>query len=148
MYFIKINTLKEKIKRKELFDREALPYFFLFIILYELNGIIPPVEPLNFYDHVFNIAALGITIIGTYYCYHQNGKSDGYDFILKYIVLGWVVFIRCFLVFVPFFIIVQLIGQGFLNISQPSMDIVDLCAFTLLGIYFYERLGFHIQDVR
>ena len=59
-----------------------------------------------------------ITIGGIYYVYSQNGGASGFDFVQKYYVLGWVVYVRCFLAFIPIMVMNMYLRQAMSSIPR------------------------------
>jgi hypothetical protein len=99
---------------------------------------------MNKWDYLSGILTLVLTIAGIYYVYIQNGASDGYDLILKYIVLGWIVLIRCLFVFIPVMIILSMVN--FADVDEVSTNWFDCVLIFVFEIIYYERLGHHIRD--
>ena len=99
--------------------------------------------------HAFDAVATTLSVIiaigGIFYAYERNGGKKGFDLIQKYIVLGWVVFVRWFLIAVPFWIVTFLFDAMF-GITETEGPHVLVFAF--LELVFYQRLGIHIRDTR
>ena len=100
MYFTKYHPLKEKLRDRSVSDREALPYFLIFLALTALVTVFPMFESFNEWDFVSGVLSVILAVGGVIYAYKCNGGKEGFDLIQKYVVLGWVVVIRCLLVFV------------------------------------------------
>jgi len=147
MYFISYDPLKESLRERTLTDREALPYFVLFCALIALTPFTPSIQVDNLLHTVGGLARIAIAILGLLYCYKQNGGSSGHDFILKSIVLGWVVAVRCFLVFTLAFIAISfcatLFGKG--AFMPTWLDFLVVKAFQII---YFQRLGRHLRDTR
>ncbi|MFZ2631327.1 MAG: hypothetical protein WA081_09425 [Desulfosalsimonadaceae bacterium] len=145
MYFIKYQSLKEKLRERALTDREALPYFIIFLTLMALASSFSTSDEMNKWDYISGVVSLIISIGGVLYAYFQNGGPDGYDFIQKYVVLGWVITIRSILFFIPVIIILFIIGY-FLDIFKRSTSLFDVVVIAVIEIVIYERIGRHIKD--
>ena len=144
MYFIRYNPLKEKLRNRSLSDREALPYFALLSALTAFMGAIPA-EAYNEWDYLSVVLSVIFAIGGVIYAYKCNGAKDGSDLILKYIVLGWVVVIRCSLVFIPAIIVYYMIAHT-LGLVSDSTGILDVVIIAIFEIVLYQRIGRHIRD--
>ncbi len=146
MYFIKYQPLKSKLSERSLTDREALPYLLIFTVLTVIGTSLPLYDDFNKWDALSSLLSALLIIAGVIYAYIQNGGEKGYDFIQKYVVLGWVVFVRCFFVLlavaIPFFIIL-----GFLGVDIPEeSNVYDVLFLFLWEAFFYQRIGRHIKD--
>lgn len=158
MYFIKYQPLKRKLKERTLSDREAVVYLLVYSVLLMMSAGIPPetMDECNDYglmalDYVvIALVSAGITIAGIYYIYVANGGKSGFDLIQKSFVLGWVVSIRCLIVFLPLYVATlvvseEVFGNEWENGTQYRIHYV--LTFLLVAVYF-QRLGRHIRDTR
>ncbi len=151
MYFIKYHPLKEQLRDRCLTDREAFPYYFLFCAFSILSAVVPQkdISMFNKWDAVFGCIMFIVNLGGLLYCYSCNGGKTGYDFIQKSIVLGWVVVIRCFLVFILITIVFHIIRRlaglpSFFGSGTTSP--LGVAILNASVIVFYERLGRHLKD--
>ena len=110
MYFLRYKSLKEKLRTRSLSDREALPYLVLFAGLAAVAYLLPNTEEFNTWDWIQGTLSVALAVGGVIYAYRQNGGRQGFDLIQKYVVLGWVVTVRCLLVFIPCGIALYLLG--------------------------------------
>lgn len=101
MYFFRYQPLKEKLKSRTLTDREALPYLVLFSGIASAVYLLPPVEEFNAWDWIGGGTSVVLAVAGVIYTYVQNGGRQGFDLIQKFVVIGWVVGVRCILAFIP-----------------------------------------------
>ena len=158
MYFIKYQPLKRKLKERTLSDREAVVYLLVYSLLLMMSAGIPPetMEECNdrglmAWDYVvIALVNAGITIAGIYYIYVANGGKSGFDLIQKSFVLGWVVSIRCLIVFLPLGVVTLVVsGEVFGNEWEDGTQhrIHYFLTFLLIVVYF-QRLGRHIRDTR
>lgn len=145
MYFVRYQPLKGKLRERSLTDREALPYLVLDVFFITVISLIYTMREYNEFDMVAGVLSIIFGLGGVLYAYKQNGGKDGFDLIQKYIVLGWVVFVRWFLIAVPFWIVTFLFDAMF-GITETEGPHVLVFAF--LELVFYQRLGIHIRDTR
>ena len=150
MYFVRYQPLKEKLKNRELTDREALPYLLISSILTALATSFPFTDNFNSVGVINGITTLGLAILGVLYAYKKNGKENGYDLIQKYLVLGWVVFVRCFLLFIPVFIAYMIIGRkfGIIDIKSNETSLYELIFYIAFEALIYVRIGYHIGETK
>lgn len=148
MYFIQYHPLKEKLRERTLSESEALPYWILFNVLVVLGFYVPTLGDFNAWDAIGGVMSLLFTICGIYHVYSQNGGTSGFDFIQKVVVLGWVVTIRCLLVFIPSMIVfyilfAEILMEGEISENTNLLDVMLNAAFYII---YFQRLGRHIQD--
>jgi len=105
----------------------------------------PVSAELNKWKIIEAIINVIISIVGLIYVYHRNGGSSGYDIIHKYVVLGWVVVIRYFIVIILIGIIFYLIA-GYFGKSSNETTLLDIVFIAVASAIYYERLGRHIAD--
>lgn len=147
MYFLRYKPLKEKLRTRSLSDREALPYLVLFAGLAAVVYLLPNTEEFNTWDWIQGILSVAFAIGGVIYAYRQNGGRQGFDLIQKYVVLGWVVTVRCVLVFIPCGIALFLLGDslGLISDETNGFDVLIIAGFEVI---LYQRIGRHIRDTR
>jgi hypothetical protein len=147
MYFIKYQPLKEKLRTRALSDREALPYLIILTALITFSSM-PGVKAYNDWDWVSLGLGVILAIGGVLYSYRENGGNAGFDFIQKFVVLGWIVGVRCFLVFMPLIILFSVLNfmaeDKSLETTGPYHIVGQIFAATI----FYQRIGRHIRDTR
>lgn len=145
MYFVQYHPLKEKLKERTLSESEAFPYWILFNVLVVLGFSVHTAGDFNAWDAIEGVMSLLFTICGIYHVYSQNGGASGFDFIQKVVVLGWVVSIRCLLVFIPSMIVFYIFA-GILGLVSENTNLLDVLVMAAFYIIYYQRLGEHIQD--
>ncbi len=147
MYFIRYQRLKEKLKTRTLSDREALPYLILFAALAAAVYLFPTTEGSNIWDWIGGGLSVVLAIGGVIYAYSQNGGAQGIDLIQKYVVIGWVVAVRCILIFIPCVIALYIIGEtlGLINDETTWFDTLIIFVFEAI---LYQRIGRHIADTK
>ena len=102
-------------------------------------------EGFNELDFISGVLSVAFAILGVFYAYRCNGGKEGFDLIQKYVVLGWVVTIRCLLAFIPL-MIVAYIGGEVLGIITDETGIFDIAFLAVFEIVLYQRIGRHIRD--
>jgi len=145
MYFIQYNPLKEKLRSRTLSDREALPYMLVSSALVALTGTLAMTQQFNAWDGASCILSVGTSIAGVLYAYAKNGKNAGFDFIQKFIVLGWVVSCRCLLALIPLAVAVYAAAY-FLNQATDETGWLDVVLIFCFELVLYQRIGRHIGD--
>jgi len=146
MYFIKYHPLKEQLRDRTLCDREALPYYLLFLVSSISFAAFPMNKPMNEWGILSGIAEVVLTIIGTIFCYARNGGHAGHDFIQKAVVLGWIVAFRVCLAWIPIFVVAGIVKDSvYGDAHTPAWyDFVLLVVFLVL---YFQRLGKHLADI-
>ena len=158
MYFTKYQPLKRKLKERTLSDREAVVYLLVYSLLLMMAAGIPPETMdecndcgLMAWDYaVVTLVDAGIAIAGIYYIYVANGGKIGFDLIQKYFVLGWVVGIRCLIVFLPLWVATLVVSAEVFGNEWEDRSWYwthYFLTFLLFAVYF-QRLGRHIRDTR
>jgi len=145
MYWISYQPLKDRLKKRSVSDREALPYLLLLTASEAIALSVPAASEMNKWDIIETILNVIVTLFGVFYVYRKNGGNSGYDIIQKFIVLGWVVAVRYILIVIPVGIFIYFVKEY----HAPSGDettILDAVFFTVLSAIYYERLGRHIAD--
>ena len=145
MYWVRYQPLKDRLSKRAVSDREALPYLLFLSGLEALALSIPASSEMNRWDILETILYVLIAIVGVFYVYRRNGGSEGYDIIQKFIVLGWVVAIRYLMVTLPVGGLVYVTAYYY-GVSGDQTTIFDVIFFNVLSALYYERLGRHISD--
>jgi len=147
MYFIRYQPLKEQLKARTFSDREAVPYLILYAGMAAFVYLIPSTEKFNLWDWIGGGLSVSMAVGGVIYAYIQNGGKQGFDLIQKYVVIGWVVVVRCILVFIPIGIALYFLGEvmGVMTDETGWFDFSVMAAFEAV---FYQRIGRHIKDTR
>jgi hypothetical protein len=146
MYFVRIKPLKERLRSRVLGDREALPYYVVFMVCTTLVCALPmTAQPYTRWDVLSAVTGTVFAIGGVIYSYVRNGGSMGYDFIHKSVVLGWVVMIRLLAIMIPVLVAIGFLKPSIgLPIEQTSwMDVVFVAVFEVI---YFQRLGTHLED--
>lgn len=144
MYFWKIEKLKKDLLKKPLSESESFKYLFANMAMYSLGTI--PFPKNNIWDIYLAIIMVPITALGVYYAYRCNGGTNGSNFLQKYLSIGWVVFIRWFvLVMFPAIAIYALIMMAMFTSIQNNTTLFDAIFFNLLYISYFWLFGKHIK---
>jgi len=118
-----------------------------YLLLISLIGMIPIPKPPYFTTGTFLYYVFGalIFVLGTIYCYRQNGAISGKDFLTKYISLSWVLAIR----FLPSLLVIGLLMAFgvFSRFSFPVQKVIVLGIVYSFSIIYYWRIGHHIADI-
>ena len=145
MYFIKIKPLKERLINRSMTDREALPYYLVFMACVSVCGWATMPPQATHWHMINNLAGLFLIIGGTVFTFAKNGGRTGYDFIQKSVVLGWVITVRLFPLILCGIIGVVLFKQN-RGLPDDQTSWVDVIFVAVFMIIYYQRLGRHIQD--
>ena len=144
MYFVQYHPLKEKLRERALSDGEAVPYLVVWGVLGNVWAMLWQMDGnFNSLDAFSWALWILITIGGIYYVYSQNGGASGFDFVQKYYVLGWVVYVRCFLAFIPIMVIEYVSAASYVLYSTNLFNVLADVAF---GVILFWRTGVHIRD--
>lgn len=147
MNFVRYQPLKDKLKSRTLSDREALPYLILVSGLAATIYLFPSTEEFNIWDWIGGGFSVALAVAGVIYAYLCNGGKHGFDLIQKYVVIGWVVVVRCLLIFIPCVIALYILGEmlGFITDETNWYETLIFGAFELV---VYQRIGRHIKDTK
>ena len=129
MYFWKIDKLNEQIISNGLSESEQFKYLFANSILYALAVI--QYETPNEYDTWGGLAGIFFTIIGLWLIYKFNGGANGKHIIQRYLSVGFVVFIRTFILFMIPAIIASMVIQELYLGGIPEETTLSLFIVTL-----------------
>lgn len=147
MYFIKIDDLKNRLKEGPLPDGEALPYLIANSLFVTLVFAIPSEYYFNIWDGLEVLGGVIALFWGVHYGYEMNGGTRGSNFIQKYIVVGWVVTFRWFLISIPIFIVFYVI-LGLSGFYAGETNVFEFALYLALEIIVFQRIGYHIYDTR
>ncbi|TAE76898.1 MAG: hypothetical protein EAZ65_03430 [Verrucomicrobia bacterium] len=147
MYFFSYQPLKERLKNRKVCDREALPYLVVFSALTAAACLGDFEKSPNGWDYLDASLAIALAIVGVIHAYRQNGGASGFDLIQKYVVLGWVVSLRCLVVLLPCAMLAYSFA-GALELVGEETTGVDVLISTVFGSLIYYKIGQHIGDTR
>ena len=145
MYFLRYQPLKDKLRARSMSDREALPYLIIFSGLAAAVYLFPTTLDYNLWDWIGGGLGIFLGIFGVIYSYVRNGGRQGFDLIQKYVVIGWVVTVRCGLGFIPCAVAFYYATETFgLSIDKTSW--LDTLFYGGFEVILYQRIGRHIAD--
>lgn len=148
MYFFSYQPLKEKLRAREVSDRESLPYLLAFLGMTSLAIATTSSGMTSGFWSLLSVAvSVCISIGGGFYAYICNGGKDGFDIVLKYIVLSWIVSVRWFFILFPLLIVGQVFGMA-LGLATPETGLFDVLLYSALEALIYQRIGRQIRDTR
>lgn len=144
MYFWNIEKLNEQIISDELSESESFKYLMANSIMYALAVIQYDIP--NAYDTWGGIAGVFITIIGLWFIYKCNGGSNGKQIMQRYMSVGFVIFIRLFVLFMLPAIIASLIIQevylgGIPEETTLSLFFVSLISEVVLILWIAKHIN-------
>ena len=114
VYFWKIDKLNEQLISGELSEQEQFKYLMANSILYAL-AVIQYDTPNNL-DIWAGVIGVFVTALGLWFIYKCNGGQNGKDIIQRYLSVGFVVFIRVFVLFMlPAIIAASVIQEIYLG---------------------------------
>jgi len=146
MRFLRYEPIKTKLRERTLTEREALPYLAANVGLVAIALLMIASGEQDKWDELSALPSVFITVGGVLYAYRQNGGASGYDIVLKYLVLGFIVSVRTVLavlvvstlfLFSAFWIFPEYEGD-----SGP----VGVIFWTCVELFVVERIGRHIRD--
>jgi len=130
MYFWKVDKLKEQLISGELSEQEQFKYLMANSILYSLAAI--QYETPNDFDTLAGAIGVFITVLGLWFIYKCNGGPNGKNIIQRYLSIGFIVFIRVFVLFMlPAIIAASVVQEMYLG-GIPEETTMSL--FTLMII--------------
>jgi hypothetical protein len=147
MYFFRYQPLKDKLKTRSLSDREALPYLVVFAGLAAAVYLFPTTADYNIWDWIGGGFSVALAVGGVFYAYARNGGKQGFDLVQKYVVIGWIVAVRCIVVFIPCAIALYFVGETFGLVAEDTgwYDTLVTAGFESI---LCQRIGRHIADTK
>ncbi len=143
MYFWRIDRLTQDLKTRPMTDQEVLPYFLVAIALMALCLDYFP-HPHSVWRTVWHvILALG----GTYYLYLQNGRSQGKQFLQRYMSISLVVSIRWLVAYFAIAICFQVIAVYLFKLNDTLTNSLQMDLSFIGEVFMYWWIGYHIRDV-
>ena len=151
MYFWKIGSLKEEIKKRELKEKDRFLYTLIYIILsaigMEAMGLMP-IDDGNVWDAINSISNIAVVTLGTIFAFKANGGSKGIDFLGRYFSISFVVAIRFVVILIPMIIMLSAY-YSFAVTKDPDLNSTayDTIPFLIWSAALYWRVCVHIADV-
>ena len=131
MYWINSRALKNKLRSGEFSERDAIPYIIAQGILINLSFLGDSPDTTNSLIAI----SLGIlaVIIGTWFVFKKHAPNSNSSFLKKYVSLGWVVTIHCFLILIPVLFALAFL-MVVLGASEFAMEIMPT-AFVVIFLF-------------
>ena len=146
MYFWKIDKLSEELVSNELTEPESFKYLMANSVLYAL--VIIQYDIPNKYDTWGGIVGVFITIVGLWFIYKCNGGKNGKQIMQRYLSVGFVVFIRIFVLFMLPAIITSLIIQEIYLGGIPEETTLSLFIVTVISqVVLILWVAKHINNI-
>ena len=106
-----------------------------------------PQATCNVWDGLGSFWNVLLAVVGIIYIYRQNGGADGQHFLQRYLVIGWVVLIRCcvaaiILIAVVFFSTGVAVGG-----DTEVTHWYDFLFFAAGAAGMCWRIGHHVRDL-
>ena len=154
MYFWRIELLKSELRRGPLSQRAAFGYILATLVTYAVLTGFPgawnndPTPP-TVTDWIGFVAAIFITVSGTYASYRANGAGVGEDFASRYFALGWVLGIRLMVMVVVPLILGVFLFLYLIRAEPTDAEICWLAVGTAVAVQlvFYRQLWSHIGQL-
>lgn len=145
MYFWKIDKLNEQLISDGLSESEQFKYLMANSILYALAAI--QYETPNDYDTFAGVVGVFITILGLWFIYKCNGGANGKQIIQRYLSVGFIVFIRIFVLFMLPAVIAALVIQEMYLGGAPeettlSSFIIILASQVILILWTAKNINY------
>jgi len=148
MYFWKVDTLIEEVKNEKVSQKEQLKYVVAFSIIMILasDPMMSIGRNYSFLDSISSVLMLVISIVGVYWCYLTNQKTDDKDFIFRFFTIGFPIGVRFAVILIPVAIVlgtleIMLDGSYKDNVeslsSTSTTSIYQVIFFSLSQIIFY-----------
>jgi len=143
MYFININGLKKDIIDKKLNEGDRFIYIIISLmlsaIIIELMSLFPSELLPTLFEYANSTVAILSTFLGAYFIYKANGGENGEDFAGKYFSLTWVRSIQFSLIFIPIFIVYEILNQYTLQLSPFNDELIYFIIFLgyIFAVYLY-----------
>ena len=141
MYFLSINNLKHDLISKKLTEYDAFLYLVSQSTIIYIAYLLKTETTTNNFDVFHDITSLFILILATYYCYVCNNKTNGTDFLLRFISISWVVTIRFVLITAILYVPFSIIRDG------KETGLIDVIFNITLDIALYYRISHHIKII-
>lgn len=146
MYIWKIDKLNEELIAGDITQREIFKYLMASSILYALAMI--KYSNANTLDTLLGVACMVITVIGLLFIYKCNGGDNGKDFLIRYILISWVVGVRMFvLLTMPVIIVSIILKTIYMGGVSGETTNIELIYIILLNIISVLWVAKHINRV-
>ena len=146
MYLTNIRGLKPSLIQGPLPENQTIKYLLICMFLWLPIRISPLLQMQDSWLNIIDIATILIALIGTYYCFKNNGGSNGVFFLQRFFPIGLVVGARiAVMFFFPIFVVLLIIDNLIKQIPSATIwhDALTL-AYTII---VYWRISTHISQI-
>lgn len=146
MYIWKIDKLKEELIAGELSEREKFKYLAVSVMLYGL-AMIRFSNP-NHVDTWSGVGAAIITIAGLFFIYKCNGGDNGKEFLIRYLSISLVIFIRILvLLMIPSLIVLMVVQEIYFGGIPDETTTINFFHMTIIEVVLVFWVAKHINRV-
>ncbi len=146
MYIWKIEKLNQELIVGELSQKEQMKYLVANTAIYSL-AMIQYSNP-NTIDTWSGVLAGIIALVGVYFIYHCNGGACGRQLLIRYLSVGWIVFIRMFaLLMLPSIIVLFALQETFMGGVLDESTTIDLIYLTAIEVIYILWVAKHINKI-
>lgn len=140
MYFWNIKAVRADLKSGRLTEAHVLPYFLLLELLWLLPLLIT--EEQNTWSRASTIFTIVLMLVQIWAAFKVNG-APGKDFLLRFIVLSWVLSVRFLLI-----VSAGILFLSFLFMAITKDDTIAIAILTMvLEIFYAWRIVKHMKDI-
>lgn len=152
MYIWKIDSLIRDLQNDSLEQKERANYLIAWVtvtaFVLETSYLFEPLSA-TYLQLGSSAAVVLITAAGTYYCYQVNRRADDWEFLARFISIGWVVGIRLGVFFLIVYTIYAIagyviLGDDFDEYLTPSSS-VEILITPVLSVLFYVFVAGYIK---
>lgn len=154
MYFWKVDSLVEDFKLGKVSQKEEFKYMLVFTIAmaFASDPALYIGASYNYYDTIGSVLVLGISILGTCYCYKLNSNGDDKDFIVRIMCISVPVMIRILVVIIPAAIVIGVLEAVFLYPESLDEETIESTPIqvALIAVFiavYYWYLSIKIKAV-
>lgn len=135
MYIWKIDKLSAQLMSGDLEESESFKYLMASTILYALATI--QYDMPNDFDTLAAIISVFISAGGLWFIYKCNGGKNGKNIIQRYLAIGWVVFVRLFVLFLLPAVIAMTVTQEIYFGGAPEETSIAMFTLMLVSEVIY-----------
>jgi len=146
VYVWKIDKLNEELIAEGMSEHEAFKYLVASTVLYSLATI--QYSTVNQFDTWAGILGTIVAIVGLFFIYKCNGGRGGKDIVIRYLSIGWVIFVRMFvLLMLPSLIVIYTLQEIYMGDIPDESTRIDLIYLTIIEIVYIAWVAKHINRV-
>lgn len=156
MYIWNVNALIEELKEGKLSQKEQFKYAMAYSVLMLLasDPLVHAGQEYSYIDSIQSLIMLLVSVLGIYFCYCANKKSDDKDFLLRFFTIGLPITVRCIVIIFPLALILGVVeglasSEALLESSSTTTSIYQVVFTSILisGFYFYYQSKFRLFGV-